>query len=237
MTVIDTIFKALAPAMPDRVIAGHHADLVVTTLHGINQEGRFFITSIGPVGGGWGAKSSEDGIGVTVCINDGDTHNGPTEQMEAKYPILVEKYGLRTDSGGAGQHRGGLGAEMVVTALSPFSFNTYTDRQHCPPWGLEGGLPALGNALEMRIDGEWRSGPNAKAFSQRLKAGDAYRVLSGGGGGFGDPRLRPADKVAHDVSEGYVSRDAARTLYGVALNDDGSIDEAATQGLRAGAGK
>lgn len=237
MTVIDTIFKALAPAMPDRVIAGHHADLVVTTLHGINQDGRFFITSIGPVGGGWGAKSSEDGIGVTVCINDGDTHNGPTEQMEAKYPILVEKYGLRTDSGGAGQYRGGLGAEMVVTALSPFSFNTYTDRQHCPPWGLEGGLAGYGNALEMRIDGEWRAGANAKAFSQRLKAGDAYRVLSGGGGGFGDPRLRPADKVAHDVSEGYVSRDAARTLYGVALTDDGSVDEAATKSLRAGAGK
>jgi N-methylhydantoinase B len=62
-------------------------------------------------------------------------------------------------------------------------------------------------------------------------------VLSGGGGGFGDPRLRPADKVAHDVSEGYVSLDAARTLYGVALNDDGSVDEAATKGLRAGADK
>jgi N-methylhydantoinase B len=232
MTVIDTIFKALAPAIPNRVIAGHHADLVVTTLHGINPEGRFFITSIGPLGGGWGAKSSEDGIGVTVCINDGDTHNGPTEQMEAKYPILIERYALRTDSGGAGLHRGGLGAEMVVTALSPFSLNTYVDRMHCPPWGLNGGLEGSGNAIELRIDGAWHRGANAKVFSQRFKTGDGYRLLSGGGGGFGNPNLRDADRVAYDVREGYVSHQAARDLYGVVLRQDGSVDESATAARR-----
>jgi N-methylhydantoinase B len=90
MTVIDTIFKAVAPALPDRVIAGHHADLCVATLHGVSpKDGRFYIASLGPLGGGWGAKSREDGVSVTVCINDGDTHNSPCEQIEAKYPVLV----------------------------------------------------------------------------------------------------------------------------------------------------
>jgi N-methylhydantoinase B len=76
---------------------------------------------------------------VTVCINDGDTHNSPTEQLEAKYPVLVESYKIREDSAGAGEFRGGLGAEMVVQALSPFSVTTRIDRMHCKPWGLEGG--------------------------------------------------------------------------------------------------
>ena len=58
-----------------------------------------------------------DGVSVTVCINDGDTHNSPTEQLEAKYPVLVEKYEIRKDSGGAGKYRGGVPAlqpELIV---------------------------------------------------------------------------------------------------------------------------
>jgi len=220
MTVIDTIFKALAPALPDHVIAGHHADLVVATLHGFSpKDGRFFIASIGPLGGGWGAKSTEDGVSVTVCINDGDTHNSPTEQIEAKYPILVEKYALRQDSGGAGRHRGGLGADLVVQALAPLSFNTSIERAHCRPWGLDGGQEAAGNAVGVRIDGAWQDNlPNAKVAHQRLKKGDALALRSGGGGGYGAPRERPVEKVAFDVAEGYVSLDAARRDYGVAID-------------------
>ncbi|VCU68348.1 Acetophenone carboxylase delta subunit [Pigmentiphaga humi] len=234
MTVIDTIFKALAPAMPDRVIAGHHADLVFPNIHGISPEdGRLFIVGIGPLGGGWGAKSREDGVSVTVCINDGDTHNSPTEQLEAKYPVLVERYAIRTDSGGAGTYRGGLGAEMVVQALSPFSVTTRIDRMHCKPWGLEGGHEAAGNGIAIRKRGEWDDGmPNAKIFNVRLERGDAYKMLSGGGGGFGDPRGRDPEAVADDVREGYVSPESARERYGVALTAAGEVDAAATAALR-----
>lgn len=234
MTVIDTIFKALAPAIPDRVIAGHHADLVFPNIHGISPEdGRLFIVGIGPLGGGWGAKSREDGVSVTVCINDGDTHNSPTEQLEAKYPVLVERYAIRTDSGGAGTYRGGLGAEMVVQALSPFAVTTRIDRMHCKPWGLEGGHEAAGNGIAIRKQGEWDdSMPNAKIFNVRLERGDAYKMLSGGGGGFGDPRGRDPEAVADDVREGYVSVEAARDKYGVALTAAGTVDAAATAALR-----
>ena len=140
MTVVDTVFKAIAPAIPDRVIAGHHADLLTSPSHGINPRTReFFIANWVPLGGGWGAKRTEDGVSATVCMNDGDTHNSPIEQAEAKYPVLVEHYRLAQDSGGAGRHRGGLGIDRTVRARTPMTVNTQVDRAHCKPWGLDGG--------------------------------------------------------------------------------------------------
>ncbi|NYE23552.1 hydantoinase B/oxoprolinase family protein [Pigmentiphaga litoralis] len=234
MTVIDTIFKALSPAIPDSVIAGHHADLVTALLHGLMPEtGQFYIANVGPLGGGWGAKSTEDGVSVTVCINDGDTHNSPTEQIESKYPILVERYELRQDSAGAGKQRGGLGANIVVTALAPMSVNTTIERAHCKPWGLEQGLAAAGNSVATRAQGVWKDDyPNAKLANHRLRKGDAFSMRSGGGGGFGSPLLRDAASVAHDVREGYVSVEAAEQDYGVIIGADGLPDTAATAARR-----
>jgi len=234
MTVIDTIFKALAPAIPDRVIAGHHADLVIAQLHGVTPDGNFFITPLGPVGGGWGAKSSEDGVAVTVCINDGDTHNTPSEHVEAKFPLLIERYALRTDSGGAGHRRGGLGADYAVQALCPMQLNTRIERKFCRPWGLYGGGEGAGNSIELRVDGAWHDNPpNAKLMAQRLKKGDGFMIRSGGGGGFGDPKMRPAELVARDVVEGYVSAPAAASDYGVVVDAaTGAVDETATARLR-----
>ncbi|WP_372621775.1 hydantoinase B/oxoprolinase family protein [Falsiroseomonas sp.] len=235
MTVIDTIFKALAKAIPERVAAGHHADLVFPNIHGINpNDGRFYIVGIGPLGGGWGAKASEDGVSATVCMNDGDTHNSPTEQLEAKYPVLVERYALREDSGGAGRFRGGLGCEQVVQALAPFQLTTRIDRMHCRPWGLDGGGEAAGNGIGLRRNGEWQAEfPNAKVFNVRLRPGDAYMMRSGGGGGFGPPVERDPQAVARDVREGYVSRGVALDTYRVVLDAAGVVDEAATRALRA----
>ena len=235
MTVIDTIFKALSPAIPDRAIAGHHADLVFPNIHGISPaDGKLFIVGIGPLGGGWGAKRNEDGVSVTVCINDGDTHNSPSEQLEAKYPVLVERYSIREDSSGAGRTRGGLGAEMVVQALSAFSLTTRIDRMHCKPWGLDGGGEAAGNSIGIRRNGRWEKDlPNAKIFNVRLNRGDAYMMQSGGGGGFGDPMERDPELVAEDVREGYVSPTVAHNVYGVVLSTSGDVDVFATRLRRA----
>src|SRR5205814_1790256 len=101
MTIVDTIFKALAPVIPDRVIAGHHADLLIAALHGINPKtSEFFIANFGPLGGGWGAKRSEDGVCSTVCINDGDSHNSANAQEEAKSPLIVVRHAVVPYSGG-----------------------------------------------------------------------------------------------------------------------------------------
>ncbi len=235
MTVVDTVFKALAPAVPDRVAAGHHADLVVCMCHGINPKTReFFLTSFGPQGGGWGAKLSEDGASGTVCINDGDTHNSPNEQTEVKAPILVERYALIEDSGGAGKYRGGLGVDRVVRARVPMTFNTQVDRVHCKPWGLEGGGEAMGNSVALELEGKWKDDfANAKVLVAHLKEGEAFALKAGGGGGFGDPFERPAETVAEDVKQGYVSIEAARKLYGVAVDPKTfKVDAKATAGLR-----
>ena len=235
MTIVDTIFKALQPAIADRVIAGHHADLLAPTFHGINPKRmEFFIGSFGPLGGGWGAKHNEDGMSGTVCINDGDTHNSPNEQAEAKFPIVVERYALVENSGGAGQHRGGLGVVRDVRARSYITVNTQIDRAHCRPWGLDGGLEGMGNKVELRLGGNWKTDfPNAKVLVAHLKEGDAFRIQSGGGGGYGSPFERPTDEVVNDVRQGYVGVAEARELYGVAVDPETfELDEAETRRLR-----
>jgi N-methylhydantoinase B len=236
MTIVDTVFKALAPAIPEQVIAGHHADLLIGMLNGIDPRNKeFYIAFIGPTGGGWGAKRSQDGMSATVCLNDGDTHNGPVEQLESKYPLLVERHALRPDSGGAGRHRGGLGIENVVQARADLTLNTQIDRVHCPPWGLEGGLDGLGNSVAVRRDGAWKTDfPNAKVLTARLKAGDAFALRSGGGGGFGSPLERPIAEVARDLSQGYITPDAAERDYGIVCDRASlKVDVAASERIRA----
>lgn len=234
MTIVDTIFKALEKAVPDRTIAGHHADLVVAQVHGIHpSSGQFYIGNFGPLGGGWGAKSSEDGMSATVCLNDGDTHNSPVEQIETKHPLIVEQLALREGSGGAGKYRGGLGIARTVRARAGLTLNTTIERMHCRPWGLAGGHDGAGNEVWLKLDGrEVTDLPNAKVLVQRLKAGDTFTLASGGGGGFGDPAERDPHAVASDVAEGYVTAEEARTIYRVALTADGGVDGPATRQMR-----
>ena len=233
MTIIDTIFKALAPAIPEHIIAGHHADLVVGRVNGRRpRDDSFYIYLGGLIGGGWGAKHNSDGRNATIAMNDGDTHNGPSEQVEAKYPLLVERYALRPDSGGAGRFRGGLGCEQVVQARHDIRFNSQMDRVKCKPWGLEDGLSGFGNSVAIHRFGtaQEQRFHNGKALNQVLHAGDAYILRSGGGGGFGSPLGRDLDALARDVRCGYVSKDAAEKYYGAVFEPETNrIDAAATE--------
>ena len=235
MTIVDSLFKALAPAISERVIAGHHADLMTINMWGVHpKDGRFYFGNFGPLGGGWGAKKTEDGMPATVCLNDGDTHNSPMEQAETKFPVLIRQLALRENSGGAGRWRGGLGIHRVIEARAPFTVNTQIDRAHCAPWGLEGGKDALGNKVDLRIGGKLIDDlPNAKVYTRRLEVGDQIHHLSGGGGGFGPPIEREPERVAFDVAEGYVSREIAEAEYGVILDARGKVDAEATRARRA----
>ncbi|HLH27142.1 MAG TPA: hydantoinase B/oxoprolinase family protein, partial [Chloroflexota bacterium] len=236
MTVVDTIIHALAPALPTKVAAAHHTDLLSVLGYGVDPRTGRFVIGLGSLpGGGYGAKHDSDGMSAVVCINDGDTHNAPAEAAEAKFPILVEEYALRPDSGGAGRHRGGLGTHKVVQFLGDLAFNSTIERTQCAPWGLFGGRDALPNRLTLRrADGRIETFPNGKLSAMRLGAGEAYIIDSGGGGGYGPPWERPVELVAHDVREGYVSLAKARDDYGVVLDPATfAVDEAATAALRA----
>ena len=231
MTIVDTIFAALAPAIPERSIAGHHADLLSAALNGINPAtGKFFVLSGGLTGGGWGAKRGADGMSATIAMNDGDTHNSPVEQVEVKYPMLIEGYRLRDDSGGAGEWQGGLGTEKIVRATAPFMFNAQVDRVYCRPWGLFGGHPGAGNEVSVLVGEREMRFPSGKVLGRQLQANDAYVLRSGGGGGYGSPLQRPLEKVRHDLDQGYITRKRAEGCYGVVFKGDGpEFDVGATR--------
>jgi N-methylhydantoinase B len=235
MTIIDTVFRALSEVVPERVIAGHHADLCSRTLYGIDyRTGKFFLRNGGPIGGGWGAKYNSDGESGTICINDGDTHGAPIEALERKLPVLVERYGFRTDSGGAGEFRGGLGVEQRMRFLSPVTnMDTGIDRTQCAPWGLKGGHAGLPNRVRfIRNDGP-SNPPGGKFAGLTFAKGETFIVESGGGGGYGDPLERDAEAVRRDVAAEYVSASTASDIYGVVLDSSGKIDDVATKARRA----
>ncbi|MEM7468089.1 MAG: hydantoinase B/oxoprolinase family protein [Pseudomonadota bacterium] len=235
MTVVDTIFKALAPALPQAVPAGHHADLAIVDMNGTHPHGCHFYRCLGGlIGGGWGAKWNGDGMSATICINDGDTHNAPVESMELKYPHLIERHELREDSGGAGEFRGGLGVIQQRRVLATSAINAQIERTQDAPWGLFGGESGAANKLEiMRADGTHETYPTGKVLDEELYEGDAYILYSGGGGGYGDPHKRPTAKVLEDVQQGYVSVAVAREQYGVVIDPTTlSLNEAQTNALR-----
>jgi N-methylhydantoinase B len=115
------------------------------------------------------------------------------------------------------------------------TMNTQIERAHCKPWGLRDGRDGTGNDVALRLGGTWKTDfPNAKVLVAALKAGDAFRLRSGGGGGYGAPHERPAELVLEDVRQGYVSLAAAAELYGVVIDGESlEIDQAATKSLRA----
>jgi len=232
-TVVDTIIKALAKAMPDRVPAGHHGllggSIVFFGVHPKTQR-RFVVQSI--EGGGWGGRPSEDGVSGTVSVCQGDVRNGSIEGIELKCPVLVEGRVLRTDSGGAGQHRGGLGLDTSVRNLVEGRWNfDHPKRAQCPPWGLWGGKPGSHADFLLRRPGEndFRS---MDAIHYPVPIDSEVIVRTGGGGGWGDPLERDAEAVRRDVIEEMVSRRAAEEQYGVVLRDDLTLDRDATSARR-----
>jgi N-methylhydantoinase B len=223
MTVSDTIFRALAPACPDRTIAGHYADLCTVNPHGFNAEtGRFFWSHIGHPGGGWGAKHDQDGMSATVCLNDGDTHNSPVEATEAKNPIIIEQRALRPDSAGAGKFRGGLGVTQELRMRRPATIHAHVERTICAPWGLHGGKDALANRIYIvRRGGAVERFATGKIHPTEIGAGDGFVIDTAGGGGFWHPFERDPERVLADVRSGYVSLEAARKDYGVVIRQQG----------------
>ena len=233
-TVVDTIVAALAPAMPDRVPAGHHGLLGGAMVFFGNhpQTGkRFVVQSL--EGGGWGGRPMEDGESGTVSVCQGDVRNGSIEGIELKCPVLVEARAMRADSCGAGKYRGGLGLDVRVRNLVEGRWNfEHTKRQNCPPWGLWNGKAGEFGGYLMRLPGEQDFTPMRGAHVA-VPIGSEAIVRTGGGGGWGDPLERDPRAVQHDVAEEFISAEAALRDYGVVLTATHELDMDATQQCRA----
>jgi N-methylhydantoinase B len=178
--------------------------------------------------GGTGARPRSDGLSATAFPSG--VRNVPVEITETLAPVVVWSKEYRQDSGGAGEHRGGLGQVMEIGSAEnmPFGISPTFDRVLFPPRGRLGGQPGANGNIEI-VGGETLP---PKAHSS-VPAGERLRISMPGGGGYGAPHRRPAAKVAEDVLLGLVSVKAARELYGVAVSQDGVVDEAETARLRA----
>jgi N-methylhydantoinase B len=215
ITLCDTVWKALAEALPETIPAGHFADLGTLFIWGTDPESGKPYIHAEPQGGGWGAHAESDGESMLICIADGDTRNVPVEVIESKYPLRVERYSVRQDSGAPGEHRGGLGQIRDYRILDPSARMTTTnERTTCPPWGLYGGR--AGATGEVVINPE-TEGENhiRKASALKLAKDDVVSSRTGGGGGWGNPENRDREALARDLRDGYVSREAAIREYGL----------------------
>jgi N-methylhydantoinase B len=209
---IDAAWRALAPAVPDRLPAGHFGTIAGIAMSGWDDRMQppRPVSFQGPNGGGWGAMRGRDGESALCPVTNGDTRNTPAEVIEAKVPLRVRQYSLRPDSGGAGEWRGGLGTiyEFEVLTGGPFFMTCALGRTAIPPFGVAGGLPGATNLIEVERDGRIVAAL-ARATAFRLQKGDIVRLLTGGGGGHGDPHARSANAIRRDIELGYVTAAAA----------------------------
>ncbi len=218
-TVLDTIFRALAPALPERIPAAHKGDMGGYAIFGAHPRTsrRYVCQNI--IGGGWGGRPFEDGASASVSMCQGDVKNTPIEMQELYYPLLYECHALRPDSGGAGKFRGGAGVEVRVKPLHDLLVSRSTDRIQCPPWGLLGGEEGATNETLILRNGKEEKLPGK--FSRLLvHPGETVTFLTAGGGGYGDPSERDAGSVRRDVDLGYVSEELAKKSYSAAFNRD-----------------
>jgi N-methylhydantoinase B len=218
--VMDAIWKALAPALPDELPAGHYATVAAQGFAGYDTAfptPRYFMFG-GPNAGGWGAGRNWDGVHALICLGDGDTRNTPMEVIEAKYPIEIIRFELIPDSGGAGEFRGGLGLVVEYRLLRGEALSAVFVCGRCkfPAFGLHGGADGLPSAIHITRDGV--QGPcTCQAAGLPLQVGDIITVQAGGGGGYGSPQARKTEALLEDLKLGYVTPDAAREIYGVTL--------------------
>jgi N-methylhydantoinase B len=231
----DVLLAALSQALPERAIAACHVSFPTFGFGGYDasRDRHALITDI--LGGGYGAMSGADGLDAvdTYTSNCGIL---PAEVAELEYPWRIVRTELVSDSGGAGNYRGGLGLRRDYLLLADEAFGNYYVEQTNPdfvPRGLNGGLSGAVALAGLGEGGERSFAEIGGKAVLALRQNDRLVLIGAGGGGYGDPLVRDASLVEADVRDGVVSPRAARELYGVVVADDGRVDADATRSLRA----
>jgi N-methylhydantoinase B len=205
-----------------------------TGFYGTDTGGKPFL-SREVLGGGSGGRYYADGNDAIHIVPD--SRNQPAEFTETKFPLLVEKLALRTDSGGAGKRRGGLGYEKHYRALVDCHTIVTADRVLLGCYGVNGGKAGKPFVVTVDPGGARERHLGGLVDGEPVRAGEIVSVQTTGGGGWGDPLEREVELVCLDVMQGKISAASARTDYGVVLGDNGSqslplVDPAATAAER-----
>jgi N-methylhydantoinase B len=210
---MELIHKALAQGMPERMAASSGGDVPGFMMVGAHPDtGAFFAISNNEVIG-WGATAHHDGAGPLNFMAQTIARATPLEVLEAKSGMRFERFEIRTDSGGAGRHRGGCGVRREIRFVSPGELLSIVKKTKSPPWALDGGHESVPTQITAfpGTDREQRLSTKRVVVA----AGDLIVIESAGGAGHGDPKLRLPEAVRRDVAQGLVSSEAAETIYGV----------------------
>ncbi|MBI3183570.1 MAG: hydantoinase B/oxoprolinase family protein [Myxococcales bacterium] len=234
----DAIIRALAGAIPDRVGAGwNHLLCALTTGHNPRKAEDYVDICFMGLKGGSGAVRGVDGYDHIGMIDaSGGLLDQDYEMFEQQTPHQLLRHEYLTDSAGAGEWRGGLGVETeILLGGERTQLVTFGDGDVKPAFGLFGGRDGTLNFIELRKPDGTVYRTTSKDIVGGVPAGTRYVQEAGGGGGYGDPKRRPAEKVAREVRDGILSRAAAEKLYGVALwPGTFEVDELGTAELRRG---
>jgi N-methylhydantoinase B len=229
----EAIFNALGQAVPAARIAESSSGNNGTLSYARGRRGYPQVQYELPAGA-IGARPTQDGVSACKAhVANGSL--APIEIIETEYPVELVRFELIPDSGGAGRQRGGLAYVREYRLLGDSTFTARGGRQLSPSSGREGGRPGRMSSIVVNPGCADERVISSQDGSVRLRAGDLLRMEQAGGGGFGDPFTRPPELVLRDVREGYVSPEAARADYAVALTRCGqawSVDEAETVRLR-----
>lgn len=202
---------------------------VIYNLRTVRDDGQYLYFSEG-IGSGQGARPTGDGLNV---IYFRDQRNYPIEFEEGEFPLRIEQYAIRPDSGGPGFYRGGCGVIRDVRVLVDCTMSTRMDNVRFPCFGLNGGRSGQPGRFVLNPGTPQEQEVSPAGEGIQVKAGDLLRAETGGGGGWGHPFDRDPRYVLNDVLEGFVSSAAAESDYGVVLTSSGELSREETDALRA----
>jgi N-methylhydantoinase B len=211
--LIDLVAQALAPVMPEQVAAASHGDSMIVMLAGHDPRVKRDYVSLEATLGGWGAWNGSDGESALINNVNGSLKDLPIEVFEARFPFRITDYRMRPDSAGAGKWRGGVGVIREYEAMTDCTISLWFERSVTPPWGLSGGGSGIGPDVILN-PGREDERRLLKCNGLSLKAGDVFRCLTSGGGGYGDPADRDPLSIQADIDSGIVTPDHARDVYG-----------------------
>jgi N-methylhydantoinase B len=210
----DLVWKALAPVMPDRLTAGSYVSVCATAVACTHPDTGENTLLVEPQSGGWGANAHKDGEHGLVSVGDGETYVIPAEVAEQRYGIRVERFALDVVEGaGAGRRRGGKGLVREYRLLTDGTLTVGFGRHLFPPWGVDGGHAGSPNYVEV-VGADGATERFGKTARRPLRGGDLVRLVTGTGGGHGDPRDRESERVADDLADDLITPREARDLYG-----------------------
>lgn len=233
--MIDLIIRALAPVMPEKVIAGSSASISFAAYSGVRPAGDYWVF-LEVNEGAYGGRPRSDG---PDCIDNlmANTRNNPLEDLAMHIPMICDRYELRDDMPpGAGEFRGGIGVVKSQRVLTPAFITHESERHTDAPWGIFGGHDGTVGRCTItnpNRHGDVRDMPS-KFSGLAVEADDVMTYYSPNGGGYGNPLNRPPVKVLEDVLDGFCTVAHAREVYGVVVDLDAeTVDMAATEKRRA----